>query len=71
VSDLPPPWDIIAESLSLPNTVNYVNRNPDTELVPGVDLKTTYLDQVGVEIVYPDVKALPDELASPVENLTT
>jgi hypothetical protein len=71
VSDLPPPWDIIAESLSLPNTVNYVNNNPDTELVPGVDLKTTYLDQVGVEIVYPDVKALPDELASPVENLTT
>lgn len=71
VSDLPPPWDIVAESLSLPNTVNYVNENPDAELAPGVDLETTYLDQVGVEIVYPDVAALPDKIESPVENLTT
>lgn len=71
VSDLPPPWDIIAESLSLPNTVNYVNKNPEAELAPGVELETTYLDQVGFEIVYPNVTALPDSVESPVENLTT
>lgn len=70
VSDLPPPLDTIAESLSLPNTVNYVNKNPNATLAPGVDLETTYLDEVGFEIVYPNVTALPDKIENPVENFT-
>lgn len=70
VSDLPPPFDTIAESLSLPNTINYVNKNPEAKLAPGVELETTLLDEVGLEIVYPNVTALPDEISNPVENLT-
>lgn len=71
VSDLPPPWDYIAETLSLPNTVAYANDNPEASLAPGVGLNTTYLEQIGIEIVYPDVNALPDEISGPVESITS
>ena len=69
VSDLPPPWDYVAESLSAPSTVAYVEENPDATIAPGVQLDTYTLDEYGIEFVVPEIVSLPEPLSNPADKL--